>query len=73
MYELFYYYSERSVRKSNIGSPEGDGSQTRWFRGFTRDGVVTTTLQSIPINPPPGGGGGFYEGDQSSTIEQQER
>ena len=72
-HELLYYYSERSVRKSNIGSPEGDGSQTRWFRGFTRDGTVRTSLQSIPVNPPAGGGGGFYEGDQSSTIEQQER
>lgn len=72
-HELLYYYSERSVRKSNIGSPEGDGSQTRWFRGFTKDGAVRTVLQSFPVNPPSGGGGGFYEGDQSSTIETQER
>jgi hypothetical protein len=72
-HELLYYFSERSVRKSNIGSAEGDGSQTRWFRGFTKEGAVRTVLQSIPVEPPPGGGGGFYEGDQSASIETQER
>jgi len=69
-HELLYYYSERNVRKSNIGNSEGDGSQTMWFRGFTKDGVVRTTLQAIPIQPPPGGGGGYYDRDDLFIFQQ---
>ena len=49
--ELFYYYSTKSVRVENLSSAEGDGTQTRWFRGFTKDGVVKTSLQNYPGSP----------------------
>jgi len=50
--ELFYYYSTRSWRVENIASaPEGDGTQTRWFRGFDLNGLVVTSLQNYPGSP----------------------
>lgn len=61
----FYYYLPPTVleRYTNLDSePAGDGTQTRYFRGFDRDGNVITVLSSIPSNIPypviPGGGSG---------------
>ena len=49
--ELFYYYSSKSIRVENLSSPEGDGTQTRWFRGFDKNGTVKTSLQNYPGSP----------------------
>lgn len=61
----FYYYLPPTVleRYTNLDSePAGDGTQTRYFRGFDRDGNVITILSSIPSSIPypviPGGGSG---------------
>lgn len=60
----FYYYIPYEVlpRYTNLDAgPTGDGTQTRFFTGFDRNGTVITVLSSIPTvapYPPTGGGGG---------------
>jgi hypothetical protein len=61
---LFYYYTDvlGNDRLTQLESNRGDG-QTLYFRGFDKNGAVTTTLLPQPAAPyiPPassGGGGG---------------
>lgn len=53
-----YYYSTIGTRYKNLEGPIGDGSQTRQFIGFTRDGEVRTSITTYPGYVVPGGGGG---------------
>lgn len=47
--ELFYYYSQRGERISNLDPlPAGDGTQTRVFTGFNVSGQVQTRLDTFP-------------------------
>ena len=70
--QSFYYYIPPAVltRYTNLDpGPVGDGTQTRFFTGFDRNGTVITVLSSIPTTAPyppsytPGGGGGGGGGD----------
>lgn len=48
---VFYYYSEADIggRYYQLGSAEGDGTQTRLFIGFNNDGSTATSLVSYPL------------------------
>jgi hypothetical protein len=67
----FYYYVPPDVTAGRITNldpgPVGDGTQTRYFLGFDRDGNVITSLVSLPTTAPyppedTGGGGGGGRG-----------
>lgn len=55
-----YYYTNLSaiVRYTQLGGPEGDGTQTRQFLGFNSDGTVRTSLVIYPGYGAGGGGSG---------------
>jgi hypothetical protein len=52
--ESFYYYSANTDRPrfNNLEGPI-NGTQTRYFTGFTNPGVVTTSIVPFPLPPPP--------------------
>jgi hypothetical protein len=47
----FHYYSEADIggRYYQIGTPTGDGTQTRLFIGFYNNGTTATSLVSYPL------------------------